>query len=231
MRVGDDGDFGRDPLAQPHRVPAIPNADEHGSAANSGLDPDPYSWPQAQTFHFAQSGWISIRNATDDCVHAASPLGQQHLLPQRKGTVPFRDEMAMRVCLRIAQFRRDTLLQTLGYEMLQPFRLVVDLIPGIIQKVMQETLQQTVVAQNFQGAHLSSGRQTHAVMLFILHMGRLLKRQLLEHSSNRSGTDAKTLGERVAGHARLLGAAQLQDRFQVIVDRLGAVGAMASRRH
>ena len=96
---------------------------------------------------------------------------------------------------------------------------------------MEETLQQTVVANNLQSAHLPRCGQTRAVVLHVFHKRWLLCRELLEHSSDGSGTDAKTLSKGVAGHPFLLRAAQLQYRFQVIVGRFRAVRSMHSRWH
>ena len=107
--------------------------------------------------------------------------------------------------------------------MLQPFRLVVNLVPGVIEEIMEETLQQTMVAKNLQSAHLPGRGQTHAVMLFVFHEGRLLRRELLQHSGDGSGADTEMLSEGVAGHPFLFGAAQLQDRFQIVVYRFRGV--------
>ena len=115
--------------------------------------------------------------------------------------------------------------------MLQPFGVVVNLIPGIPQKIVKETLQQAVVAKHFQGAHLTRGRKTYAVVLFVFHAGRLLRRQLLEHSGDRRGADAEMLSEGVAGHPLLFGPGQLEDGFQVIVHRFGVRLHACSWRH
>jgi hypothetical protein len=88
---------------------------------------------------------------------------------------------------------------------------------------MEETLQQTVMAKNLQSAHLPRGSQTHAVMLFVFHKWRLLRRQLLEHSSDGSSADTKMLSQSVAGHPFLRGTAQLQYRFQIVVYRFRGV--------
>ena len=84
--------------------------------------------------------------------------------------------------------------------MLQPFRLIVDLVPRVVEEIMEETLQQTVMAKNLQRAHLPGGRQTHAVVLLVFHKRWLLCRELLQHSGDGSGTDAEMVGEGVAGH-------------------------------
>ena len=78
--------------------------------------------------------------------------------------------------------------------MFQPFRLFVNLVPRVVEEIMEETLQQTVVAKNLQGSHLAGRRQTHAVVLFVFHERRLLCRELLQHSSYGSGADTEMMG-------------------------------------
>ena len=132
----------------------------------------------------------------------------------------------MRIGFRIAQFRRDAIFKPLRDEMFQPFGLVVNLVPRVVEEIMEETLQQAVMAKNLQSAHLSGRCQTHAVVLFVFHERRLLRRELLEHSGDGSRTDTEMLGEGVAGHPFLFGAAQLQDGFQIVVYGFRVVRSM-----
>ncbi len=88
-----------------------------------------------------------------------------------------------------------------------------------------------MVAKNLQGSHLPARRQTHSMMLFVLHEGGLLRRQLLQHSSYGSGTDAQMMSQGVAGHALLFGAAQFQYRLQIIVYGFRGIRAVCSRGH
>ena len=115
--------------------------------------------------------------------------------------------------------------------MLKPFRLIVNLVPRVVEEIMEEALQQTVVTKDLQSAHLPRSSQTRAVVLFVFHQGRLLCRQLLEHSSDGSGTDTKMPGKGVAGRPFLRGAAELEYRLQIIVCRLRVVGSRFSRGH
>ncbi len=93
--------------------------------------------------------------------------------------------------------------------MFQPFGLVMNLVPRIVEEIMEEALQQTMVAKNLQSAHLPGRCQTHTVVLFVFHERWLLRGELLEHSRHRSSTDTEMLGESVTGHLFLFGAAQL----------------------
>jgi hypothetical protein len=114
---------------------------------------------------------------------------------------------------RVPQFRGDPILKQLRDEVLEPFCLIVNLVPRVVEEIMEETLQQTVVTKNLQSARLPRCSQTHAVVLLVFHKRWLLCRELLEHSSDGSGTDTKMPGKGVAGHPFLFGAAQLQYRF------------------
>src|SRR5207245_1881229 len=102
---------------------------------------------------------------------------------------------------------------------------------SVCEEIMQETLQQAVMAKNLQSAHLPIRCQTHAVVLFVFHERRLLCRELLQHSSHGGSTDTEMMSEGVAGHAFLSRTAQLQYRFQIVVYRFRGVGSMYSRWH
>ena len=75
--------------------------------------------------------------------------------------------MSVRIELRVVQFRRDALLESFGDEVLQPFRLVMDFIPGISKDLMQERLDQPVMPNDLKSALGSGLCQSHAVMLFV----------------------------------------------------------------
>lgn len=115
--------------------------------------------------------------------------------------------------------------------MFQPFRLIVNLVPRVVEEIMEETLQQAVMAKNFQSAPLSGRRQTHAAMFFVFHKRRLLRRELLQHSGYGGGADAEVLRERIAGDPLLFSAAELQDGFQIIIYGFRGVRSMYSRWH
>ncbi len=137
----------------------------------------------------------------------------------------------MRVGFRVSQFRGDPIFQFLRDKMFQPFRLIVNFVPGIVEEIMEKTLQQAVMAKNLQSAHPPGCRQTHAAVLFVFHKWRFLGRELLEHSRYGCGTDAEMPGERVAGHAFFFRPGQFQDGFQIIVYRFRSVRPMFSRLH
>ena len=104
--------------------------------------------------------------------------------------------MPVRICLGITEFGCDPILLPLRDEVLQPFCFVVDFVPRVIEEIMEEALQQTMVAKNLQSSHLAGRRQTRAMMLFVFHEGWLLCSELLQHSSYGSRTDTKMLSVR-----------------------------------
>src|ERR1035441_10370523 len=75
--------------------------------------------------------------------------------------------------------------------MFQPFCLIVNLVPRVVEEIMEETLQQAVMAKNLQSAHLPTRCQTHAAVLFVFYKRRLLRRELLEHTGDGCGTNAE----------------------------------------
>ena len=115
--------------------------------------------------------------------------------------------------------------------MLQTLRLIVNLVPRVVEEIMEEALQQTMVAKNLQSSHLAGRRQTRAVMLFVFHEGRLLCRELLQHSSYGSRPDTEMMSQGVARHPFLFSAAQLEDGFQIIVYGFRGVRRASSRYH
>src|SRR5439155_7960846 len=129
------------------------------------------------------------------------------------------DQVPVWIGLRVPQFRRDTIFEPLRDEMFQPFCLIVNLVPRVVEEIMEKTLQQPVMAKNLQSAHLPRRCQTCAVVLFVFDERRLLSRELLQHSSHGGSTDTEMMSQGVAGHPFLFRAAQLQYRFQIVVYR------------
>ena len=71
-------------------------------------------------------------------------------MPGRKRAASSGNQVPVRIRLRVPQFRCDPIFQPLGNEMLQPFRLVVNLVPGVVQEVVEKPLQQAMMTNNFQ---------------------------------------------------------------------------------
>jgi len=228
---GDYGNPGAENLTQAHGIGTVGNPDAQSGTASSGFNHDCHTRPQTEACHFAQSRGVAVGHAANHGRDATSPFRQRHLRTNRNCAISLGNRVAVRIGLWISQFRGDPIFKPLRNEVLQPFCLIVNLIPRIVEEITEETLQQTVTAKNLQSAHFPRCSQTRAVVLLVFHKRWLLCRELLEHSGYGSGTDTKTLSKGVAGHPFLLGAAQFQYRFQIIVHRFRGARSVNSRWH
>ena len=128
--------------------------------------------------------------------------------------------MPVRVRLGITQFGGDPVFESLRYEVFQPLGLLVYFIPRIAEEFMQELFQQAMVAQYFQSPALAGRRQPHTTMFFVPYEGGALRGELLEHARYRGRAHSQMRGQGVTGDAILLRTAQLQNRLQIVIDRL-----------
>ena len=62
--------------------------------------------------------------------------------------------MTVWIHFRIAKQRCHSVLETLGNEVLQSFGFLMHLIPGVLEHVVKEQFQQTMVPHEFPGAAL-----------------------------------------------------------------------------
>ena len=65
--------------------------------------------------------------------------------------------MPVGIELRVPELRSDALFKTLGDEVFQPLGLVMDLLDRKIQDLVEECLDQAMVAQDFKRAPFASG--------------------------------------------------------------------------
>lgn len=139
--------------------------------------------------------------------------------------------MSVRVGFGIAQFGCDAVLKLFRDEMLQSLRLFVNLVPGVIQNIVQEAFEQAMVANHFQGTLSAGTRKAHSMVLFIKHERRVFSRQLLKHPRYGSRPNSETHSQRIARYRCFFRAAQLKDRLEVIVDRLSTLESGVFRGH
>jgi hypothetical protein len=76
--------------------------------------------------------------------------------------------MSMRVKLGVTKFGRDPFLETLRDEVLQAFRLIVQFFYGIVQNLIKKSLDQTMVAHDFESPFSAKPGKSDPVMPFIL---------------------------------------------------------------
>ncbi len=67
------------------------------------------------------------------------------------------DEVAVRVDLGVAEFGGDALFEALGDEVLEAFCLFVDLFDGVVEDLVEEGLDEAVVAHDFERAAFAGG--------------------------------------------------------------------------
>jgi len=84
----------------------------------------------------------------------------------------------------IAERLRNALLEILGDDVLQAIRLLMDLIAGEAEFLMQIQLKQPVVADDLEGDALTGLGEGDAAVLAILDQQRLGRRQALQHTGN-----------------------------------------------
>jgi hypothetical protein len=118
-----------------------------------------------------------------------------------------RNRVAVWVDLGIAQNRRHAILEALRDEVLEPLGLFVHLVPGILQNVVEEELQQAVVPHQFPRPPLARGGEPDAAVLLVLDHRGTLRRQALQHSGHRRGADAQPLREGVRRDTRIFSPA------------------------
>ncbi len=87
--------------------------------------------------------------------------------------------MSVRVCFGIAQLGGNAVLKSLGDEMLQSLRFFMNLVPGIVEHIVQESFEQPMVPNDFQCAPSAGRRKAYPVVLLVTDEGGVLAGQLL----------------------------------------------------
>src|SRR5580658_6157114 len=92
-------------------------------------------------------------------------------------------------------------------------------VPGVLENVVQKELQETMVPDQLPGPPFAGRGEADALVFFIEHQRRTLRRELLKHSCDRRRADAQPPGESVSGDARALRAADFKNGLEIIVNR------------
>ncbi len=90
----------------------------------------------------------------------------------------------MRVELGVAEFGGDALFEPLRDEVLEALGLLVHFVPGIVEDLVEEGLDEAMMADDLEGAFLSGFRELHAVVLFVDDQGWAEGGEFLEHVSH-----------------------------------------------
>ena len=77
--------------------------------------------------------------------------------------------MPMRIDLRIAENRGNSIFKPLRDEVLQPLRFFMHFVPGVLQNVVKKQLQQTVMSDQFPRPAFAGRAEPDASVLLIEH--------------------------------------------------------------
>jgi len=142
---------------QAQGIPPSANSDAQRGLAPSAVHCDCHAGLQSQSCQLTQGGGVAVGDAANHGRDATPPLGQPFLFPIRKRSTSLGDRVPVRIRFRVSQLRGDPIFEPLRYEVLEAFRLIVDLVPRVVEEIMEETLQQAVMAKNLQSAPLPVG--------------------------------------------------------------------------
>ena len=118
----------------------------------------------------------------NDSASAGAQLAHSHVRPDRHLELAGRDGIAMWVVGWIAERLANALFQHLGNDVFEPVSLIMHLVPGKPEFFMQEGLQETVVADDFQRSLLALHRERHAAVFLIINQRRFCSSQPLDHT-------------------------------------------------
>src|ERR1700686_1109460 len=110
---------------------------------------------QAAALELAEANRVVVGHALDDQLFSDTTFAQRPVAHRADLAGQRRDGVAVRIELRAAEQLEDPLLHPLGDDVLEPFGLVVDLVPAIAEDLDEEHLQEAVVADELQ-RHLAA---------------------------------------------------------------------------
>ena len=138
---------------------------------------------------------------------------KRHFLAVNSGRIFLGDEVPVRVDFGVAENGGDPIFETLRDEVFQPLGLVMDLVPGILQNVMQEEFQEAVMPHQFPRPPFPRGRKPDTSVLLVRNECGPLRCESLKHSGHRGRSNFQPLGKSVRCDAQFLGTAQFEDGF------------------
>ena len=91
----------------------------------------------------------------------------------------------MRVELGIAELGGDALFESLGDEVLEALGLLVHLFHGVVEDLVEEGLDEAMMADDLERAPLAGRRELHAAVASRSRRGAVPRGELLEHVGDR----------------------------------------------
>ena len=153
IRASDYRDSGGKSLAQAHRIRTVANSDPQRGTPRCRFHRDCHTGLQSESCHLTQSGGVPVRHAANHGGDASRPFCQRHLCASGQRAASLGNRLPVRIRFRVPQFRGDPIFEPLRDEVLEAFRLFVNLVPRIVEEIMEEPLDQAVMAKNLQSAH------------------------------------------------------------------------------
>ncbi len=150
--------------------------------------------------------------------HAADRRLHRGRLDRRPLQVRVGNRIAVRIVRRVPERLVDPRLELLGDHVLEPVRLVVDVLDVEPERARQIELEQAMVPDNLERDALAGRGQAGAVVGLVLE--QLEGGQLLQHRRGRGGGDALIASER-RDRCAPAGGLELVDPLEVVLDRLG----------
>src|ERR671913_1507918 len=124
----------------------------------------------------------------------------------------------MRIVGRMAQERVDALEQAIADRVFQYLSLRVHVLPGDIERLYQELLDQPVPSDDGQGVPSPVLGQRHAMCTLTNY--QIVRGEALQHRRDCGSRHAETFGESRRRCSTTPGD-QFEDRFEVVLDSLG----------
>src|SRR5918998_1729627 len=123
---------------------------------------------------------------------------------------------------------RNPFLELFGENMLEDFGLLVDAIPGNVELIGEESLEQTVMADHLEGHPPALFRELDASIAVVPRECELV--ESLDHRRCGPRTDVEVLGKRSGRHGRGAPLVERIDRLKVVLYGLGEVAELWALR-
>ena len=123
----------------------------------------------------------------------------------------------MGVVGRVSEERVDAVLEGLADHVLKPLRLVVDLLPGVPERLRQVGLEEPVVAQDLERQRAAGWGEGGAAVLGVAHQAEPC--EFAEHAGDACGGYPEGAREFADLHLERVAVAEFEERLEVILHR------------
>jgi hypothetical protein len=216
-------DRGGEGVAQQRWVEGSANADLPGTFKGKLLgEGEANAGPYALTGEIAEHLGIFVGDADDPGRLAGGELREGLEIFTGQGAVERWDGVAVRIEFRVAELCGDALFEPFGDEVLEAFCFLVDLVPWIAEDLVEEGLDETMVADDFEGALATGLGEFDAMVFAVDHHGGLGGGEFLEHVGDGGAGDGEMVCDLGAGYLALFASAEFEDGLEVVVHGFAA---------